>query len=89
MMAELFNSGRVVDLILLLVAAEGVALWVWHRRSGRGPSGLALIPNLVSGASLMLALRFALTGSSWIWIAVMMLCSLVAHGFDVMNRWRS
>ena len=35
-LGDLFATGRIVDLILVLVAAEGVALWLWHRRTGRG-----------------------------------------------------
>ena len=56
-MAGLFASGRIVDIILVLVALEAVALLVWRRRRGRGPSPIALIGNLASGASLMLAVR--------------------------------
>lgn len=87
-MGDWFASGRIIDIVLLLVALEALALAFWRRRSGRGPTSLALLPNLLAGASLMLALRFALTGMSWVWIALMMVVSLVAHAFDLAARLR-
>ncbi|MBY0611295.1 MAG: hypothetical protein K2P80_03840 [Beijerinckiaceae bacterium] len=87
-MADWFASGRIIDIVLLLVALEALALAFWRRRSGRSPSGLAMLPNLLAGASLMLALRFALTGMSWVWIALMMVVSLIAHAFDLAARLR-
>ncbi|GJE54667.1 MULTISPECIES: hypothetical protein [Methylobacterium] len=87
-MPELFASGRIVDGILVLVALEAVALLVWRWRRGRGPSPLALIGNLASGASLMLAVRAALTGADWTVIAGFLLASLVAHLTDLCLRLR-
>ncbi len=87
-MADLFASGRIVDIILALVALEVVALLVWRWRRGRGPSPIALIGNLASGASLMLAVRAALTGADWTVVAGFLLASLVAHLADVWLRLR-
>jgi hypothetical protein len=36
MMADFFASGRVADLILLVLAAEALLLLAWRRRTGRG-----------------------------------------------------
>jgi hypothetical protein len=36
----------------------------------------------------MLALRGALVGAWWGWIAVGLLAALVAHLFDLQRRWR-
>lgn len=87
-MSGLFESGRVVDLVLVLMALEG-ALLVWYRRrSGRGvPVGEALA-FLVSGAFLLLALRAALAGAAWEWVAAPLAGAGVAHLADLRLRWR-
>jgi hypothetical protein len=84
----LFASGRVVDLALAVVAIEA-ALLVWYRRrSGRGVAPAELFAFLVAGACLMLALRAALVGAAWWWVAAPMAGALVAHLLDLRLRWR-
>ena len=87
-MADLFASGRVVELILALVAAEGAALLVLHRRTGRGPSALPLLCNLAAGAGLMLALRASLVGAPWTAVAGWLLVALGAHAGEMVWRLR-
>ena len=67
-MDRLFASGRIVDLILALVALEALGLLAYHRRTGRGPAPADALSNLLSGACLMLALRGALVGAWWGWV---------------------
>jgi len=76
-----------VDLVLLLVALEAVALLAGHRFFGRGPSPRALLPNLAAGASLLLALRVALTGAGDGPILACLLAALLAHLLDLRARW--
>ncbi len=85
--ASWFASGRIVDGILLLVAAEALIL-AWLSRRG-GPSLPSLLTNLASGAALMLALRAALVGTGWIVVAGWMLAGLVAHLADLGLRFRA
>ncbi|GJE28571.1 hypothetical protein [Methylobacterium organophilum] len=86
-MEGLFASGRIVDLILVLVVAETLGL-VWLRRVlGRGPSLPALLPSLLAGVGLMLALRAALLGSAWTSIAPWLALSLLAHLADLALRF--
>jgi hypothetical protein len=85
-MAELFASGRVVDLILALVALEAALLALRRRLAQRGPSVMSLLPNLLSGAFLLIALRTALTHSWWGWIALCVLAALAAHLIDLNSR---
>ncbi len=85
-MEALFASGRIVDAILALVAAEALLLAWFARRRGMAPA--ALLANLGSGAALMLALRAALTGSGWPVIAGWMLAGLLAHLADLGFRFR-
>ncbi|ACA18090.1 conserved hypothetical protein [Methylobacterium sp. 4-46] len=84
-MSDLFGSGRIVDLVLALVALEAVALTAWRRRAGR-PGLPGLLVNLASGACLMLALRAALVGAAWTWIALALAGAGIAHALDL--RWR-
>ncbi|GJD94629.1 hypothetical protein [Methylobacterium iners] len=88
-MSELFASGRIIDLILVLVALEAVALLVWRSRSGGGPAPLPLLCNLAAGAALMLALRGALTGASWPVIAACLVGALLAHVTELGLRLRA
>ena len=88
LLAELFASGRIIDVILALVALEGMALLLWHRRTGRGPAAIPLLCNLASGAALMLAVRAALTGATWPAVAACLLLSLVAHASELFLRVR-
>ncbi|MCJ2067511.1 hypothetical protein MKK75_01625 [Methylobacterium sp. J-030] len=85
--ASWFASGRIVDGILLLVAAEALVL-AWLSRRG-GPPLATLLANLASGAALMLALRAALTGAGWFAVAGWMLAGLVAHSADLGLRFRA
>ncbi|MGJ4952780.1 hypothetical protein [Bradyrhizobium sp. HKCCYLS20291] len=87
-MDELFHSPHLVDLILLVVALEFIALtWIWRRRR-RGISPRALLPNLLAGACLLLALRCALTDAPWFWLAGCLAASGVANVADLRQRWR-
>jgi hypothetical protein len=88
-MAELFASGRIIDLILIMVVVEALLVWFYRRRTGRGLTLAAVAPTLTSGAMLMLALRAAIADLSWVWIALPLVLSLVAHLVDLVGRHRS
>lgn len=87
-MTELFASGLVVDLILALMVLEGVGLVAFHRATGRGVAPLDVLANMLAGLGLLLALRVALTGGSWHWIAASLGAALLAHLADLWRRWR-
>jgi hypothetical protein len=88
-MAEWLADARIVDLILGLMLAEGAALWAYHRATGVGLPPRAILAMLTAGASLMLALRGALLGASWGWIALALAAAGVAHLADLRQRWLS
>jgi hypothetical protein len=88
-MAELFASGRIIDLILGLVVVEVMALALWRRRFGKGPALGGLAANLASGGFLLLAVRAALVDAAWEWVALALLGSLLAHLADLYGRLRS
>lgn len=82
----ILGSGRVADLLLLVTALEGAALVAFHRWTGRGIPPAEILGNLLSGAFLVLALRCALTGAPWPWLALCLLLALLAHLADLRVR---
>jgi hypothetical protein len=76
-----------VDLVLVVSLSE--LLWsIWPRR-GRRAAWVPGLPNLLSGLSLVLALRLAIDGAAWPWLALCLAAAGVAHGLDLQARWRA
>lgn len=88
MLEGLFATGRIVDLILVLVIIEGALLIAVRAKTGRGPSPSQTAANLAAGASLMLAVRSALVAAHWSETALWLLVGLLAHLVDLAVRWR-
>jgi hypothetical protein len=85
MVESLFSSGRVADLILIVLIIE--AIWLLSRRHYRHPgAAIDVIVAMLPGACLVLALRAALTGSDWRWIALALAASFPAHLLDLQRR---
>ena len=87
-MTALFASGRIIDLILLLVLMETGALVLFRLATGRGPRIGRLLPTLISGGLLLVALRAALVDARWESVALPLLGALIAHLVDLYARWR-
>jgi len=85
-MENLISGGRIVDLILLVMAAEAVFLLAYRRRAGKGLAPMAVVLMLLPGAFLLLALRAALTGASSTAIVGWLAAALVAHVADLWAR---
>jgi hypothetical protein len=77
-----------VDIAIALTLVEGVALYAYHRFTGRGVAPRDFALNLFSGLCLMLALRFALSGIGWIGIATCLSAAGLAHAADIVRRWK-
>ncbi|MCF7984074.1 MAG: hypothetical protein K9L70_06695 [Thiohalocapsa sp.] len=88
MLQTLFETGRIIDLILLMVIAEAALIAWYRRRTGHGAALAELWPTLLSGACLLGALRVALSDGWWGWIAAAVTLSLFAHVADLARRWR-
>lgn len=88
-MADLFASGHLVDLILVLVVVEAAVLLVYWSRARRGIAPRDLLPNLCAGAFLLLALRATIAGSGWMLASVFLAAAGLAHLTDVIRRWRN
>ena len=87
-MPDLFASGHLVDLILVLTAIEAVCLVLYWRSRGRGIAPLDLLPNLFAGAFLLLALRLALGAASWQLCCGSLAAAGVSHIVDLARHWR-
>ena len=85
-MAEFFASGRVADVILAVLAVELCLFTLYRQMTGRGIPLLRLVPTILSGAFLALALRTALTGAGWTWTGLALTGALGAHLWDLASR---
>ena len=79
----MFGEGHAVDLILAIMLVEFVVL-TRGRGWRAGDAALRLLP----GALMMLALRAALTGAGWPWIALALAASFPVHLADLAQRPR-
>ncbi|AWW75527.1 hypothetical protein CD351_13910 [Erythrobacter sp. KY5] len=81
MIDAFFSSGHAADLVLALLAAE--AVWLWRVKGWRW----ARIAGLIGPAVfIVLALRAALVGAGWEWVAVLLALSLPLHLMDLRGR---
>ena len=77
----MFGRGHAVDLILAIMLVEWVVLT--RERGWRGgDAALRLLP----GAMMLLALRAALTGMAWPWVALALAASFPVHLADLARR---
>ncbi|MHA6720405.1 hypothetical protein ACX40Y_13255 [Sphingomonas sp. RS6] len=82
-MAAWFASGHAVDLVLAVIAAE--LCWLVAARGWRlGDALLRLLP----GALMLVALRAALVGAAWPWIALALALSFPIHLADLSRSRR-
>ncbi len=84
-MADLFSSGRVVDLALGLMVIEVLAIGLMRRSAAAGRDVAAAV---LPGALVLLALRAALVGAPWTSVAAWLTASLFAHAYDLRRRLR-
>ena len=87
-MEQLFATGRITELIAVFMVLEGLALALYYRATGRGVTVREIVANTAAGLGLLLALRCALTGAPWWWIAGFLLVALGGHLADLSARWR-
>jgi hypothetical protein len=87
-MAELFANGRLVDVVLFIVAIEAALLVIYWRSTRRGVSPGDLLPNLCAGGFLLLALRLSLGGAGWQLCCGSLAAAGLAHLVDLNRHWR-
>ena len=76
-----------VALAALAMLLETGVLLRWHRRTGRGLPPRTLLPTMLAGGGLMLALHAALVGAPAGWLLLLLAAAAVAHGVDLWRRW--
>lgn len=84
-MEDFIQSGRAVDVVLVVVALEFCGL-VALRRGRRRQASVDLFFALAPGVLLLLALRAALVGMHWPWIALLIAASFPFHLIDLARR---
>ena len=86
-MERFFSSGHAIDLVLAVIAAEFAFLTLRRRRGGgRTTTTLDRVLALMPGVCILLALRAALTGAHWLWVAAALAASFPFHLADVVRR---
>lgn len=81
MIADLFASGHAADIVLVVLALEG--LWLARARGWRTRDVAALLGPAVL---IVLSLRAALVGAAWWWVALPLAVSLPLHLHDLRTR---
>ena len=88
LLQELVESGRIVDIMLVVIALEIAALIGYRVVTGKGLSVPSIILNVGAGGSLMVALKLLYDGVGWQLIAAALVASLFFHTGDLVYRWR-
>ena len=80
-MAGIFASGRAVDVVIAVMAIK-IGYLIAFRRRRTGSVLRAFLP----GVLILLALRVALTGGAWWWVALFLGASFPPHLADLRRR---
>ncbi len=77
-----------IDAVIVFTLLECLALWLYHRSTGKGVAPRDFVVNMLSGLCLMLALRGLATEAGVAWVAVFLAAAGLAHGIDILMRWQ-
>ena len=86
MLKAFFASGHAVDLVLVVIVAEFVFLSTRRRRFAARTPLIDRVLAFAPGVCLLLALRAALTGAGWMWVALALTASFPFHLADLLRR---
>lgn len=85
-MDKFFASGSAVVAVLALMFVEWIGLILVRKKMGIVIGPVELLVSLSAGAAILLALREALRGAPWQWVALWLVVSLICHLFDLKLR---
>ncbi len=86
-MSQALVNGSLVDAVIAITLLEALALLVYRQLTGKGVAASQFLLNLLSGLSLMVALRLVLAGAWWGAVAGCLLLAGVLHMADLWRRW--
>ncbi len=86
--ADWLSPLGLITIVISFTLLEGVVLWLYRRHTGKGVAARDFAANWVSGLCLMLALHSALNDAGWMWVAMWLLASGLAHASDLRSRWQ-
>lgn len=76
-----------LEIIAALVLVEALVLVLLHRWRGWGVAPRLILPRLLAGLALMLALRAALLQSGWPEISLWLSVAGLTHLLDLWRSW--
>ena len=79
--AQFFASGHAADRVLAVLAVE--ALWL---KFAKGWGWVKIVGLVGPAVFIVLALRAALVGAGWEWVALLLALSLTLHRLDLRGR---
>ena len=85
-LSGLFSSGHAVDLVIAVMAAEFGLIILLKSARDRPIAAINMLFAMAPGVFILLALRAALTGAGWIWIALFLAASFPIHVADLIRR---
>ena len=80
------SSGRIADMILVALAIELLVVGFYLWRKGAGLMLVSLAASSLAGGAIVLALRAALQGAGWPFVAIYLAAALLAHMADLALR---
>ena len=86
-LAQWYQGPLVADLAIGFIVLETIVLWALYRFLGWGLAPQRYVLTVLSGLSLMLALRCALTPDGWPGVALFLITAGLAHGADLRQRF--
>lgn len=89
LLQQLVESGRIFDIMLVVIALEIVVLIGYRVFTGKGLTVPSIVLNIGAGGSLMVTLKLLYDGAGWQLIAAALVASLFFHTGDLVYRWRN